>query len=132
MPRVMAEEQRNALGMLTQALAQVAERLVATEACNEERLMMEQEWMEIQRAHLAIARRAADRDKERLELEWVRTSLGQQWTEDLWQMGTLMPSPFVYSSKGKEKEVKTEAEVEVEEKGEEADDEDEDAQGEEE
>ena len=132
MPRVMAEEQHDALGMLTQALAQVAERLVATEACNEERLMMEQEWMEIQRAHLAIARRAADRNKERLELEQVRTSLGQQWTEDLWRMGTLMQSPFVYSSKGKEKEVETEAEVEVEEKGEEADDEDEDAQGEEE
>ncbi|KIM63412.1 hypothetical protein SCLCIDRAFT_24301 [Scleroderma citrinum Foug A] len=93
---------------------------------------MEQEWMEIQRAHLAIVRRAADRNKERLELERVRTSLGQQWTEDLWRMGTLMRSPFVYSSKGKEKEVETEAEVEVEEKGEEADDEDEDAQGEEE
>ena len=93
---------------------------------------MEQEQMEIQRAHLAIVRRAMDWDKERLELEWVRTSLGQQWTEDLWRMGTLMQSPFVYSSKGKEKEVETEAEVEVEEKGEEADDEDEDAQGEEE
>ncbi|KIM67428.1 hypothetical protein SCLCIDRAFT_20944 [Scleroderma citrinum Foug A] len=112
-PRVMVEEQRDTLGMLTQTLAQVAERLAATEAHDEERLAME---------------RAADHDKERLELERVRTSLGQQRTEDLWQMGTLMWSPFVYSSKGKEKEVKTEAE----EKGEEVDDEDEDAQGEEE
>ena len=69
-----------------------------------------------------------DQDEEQLELERVRTSLGQQWTEDLWWMGTLMGTPFVYSSKGKEKEV----EAEAEEKGEEADNEDEDAQGEEE
>ena len=122
-PRVMAEEQRNALGMLTQVLAQVVERLVAMEVHDEERLMME-----IQRAHLVIVRRAADCDEERLELERVRTLLGQQWTEDLWQMGTLMGTPFVYSAKGKEKEVETGAE----EKGDKADDEDEDAQGKEE
>ena len=128
--RAMAEEQRDTLGMLTQTLAQVAERLAATEACDEERLVMEWEWMEIQRAHLVIARRAADWDEKLLELEWVRTSLSQQWTEDLWWMGTLMGTPFVYSAKGKEKEV--EMEVGVEEKGEEADNEDKDAQGEEE
>ena len=75
-------------------------------------------------------RRAADRDEERLELEQVRTSLGQQRMEDLWRMGTLMRSPFVYSSKGKEREVM--AESGAEEKGEEADNKDEDAQGEEE
>ena len=46
-PRAMAEEQRDALGMLTQTLAQVAERLVAVEARDEERLAMEQERMEI-------------------------------------------------------------------------------------
>ena len=129
-PRVMAEEQCDALGMLTQALAQVAERLAAVEAHDEERLAMEQEWMEIRRAHLAIMRRAADHDEERLELEQVRTLLGQQWTEDLWRMGSLMWSPFIYSSKGKEKETKVEEEVE--EKGEEVDDKDEDVQGEEE
>ena len=76
-PRAMAEEQRDALGMLTQTLAQVAERLVAVEVCDEERLTMEWERMEIRRVHLAIARRAADRDEERLELERVRTSLSQ-------------------------------------------------------
>ena len=130
--RAMAEEQRDVLGMLTQMLAQVMERLAATEACDRERLTMEWERMEMQREHLAIVRRAADQDKERLELEWVRTSLCQQWTEDLCQMGTLMWSPFIYSSKGKEKEVEVEMGVEVEEKGEEADDEDKDVQGEEE
>ena len=118
------------LGMLTQMLAQVAERLAAAEACDEERLMMEWERMEIQRAHLAIVRRAADRKEERVELEWVRTSFGQQWMEDLWWMGTLMWTPFVYLAKGKEKVVEMEAGAE--EKGEEADDKDKDVQGEEE
>ncbi|KIM65160.1 hypothetical protein SCLCIDRAFT_22969 [Scleroderma citrinum Foug A] len=100
-PRVMVEEQHNMLGMLTQALVQVAERMVAAEVCDEERLAMEWETIEIRR-----------------------------WTEDLWKMGTLMQSPFVYSSKGKERAV--EMETEAEERGEEADDEDKDVQGEEE
>ena len=39
---------------------------------------MEWEQMEIQRAHLAIARRAMDREEERLELERVQTSIAQQ------------------------------------------------------
>ena len=129
-PRAMAEEQSDALGMLTQMLVQVVERLAAVEVCDEERLMMEWERMEIWRAHLAITRRAADQDEERLELEQVRTLLSQQRTEDLWRMRTLMRSPFVYLAKGKEKEVEMEAGAE--EKGEEVDDKDEDVQGEEE
>ena len=129
-PREMAEEQCDTLGMLTQALVQVAERMAAAEAHDEERLAMEQEMVEIQRAHLAMARRAADHEEEWLEMDRVQLSIAQQQTEDLWKMGTLMRSPFVYSSKGKERAVETEAEAE--EGGEEADDEDEDAQGEEE
>ena len=129
-PRVMAEEQRDTLGMLTQVLAQVAERMAAAEARDEERLTMEWETIEIQRAHLVMARRAADREEEWLELERVQLSIAQQRTEDLWKMGMLMQSPFVYLSKGKERAVETEAEVE--ERGEEADNEDKDAQGEEE
>ena len=131
-PRVIAEEQCNMLGMLTQALVQVVERLAATEVCDEERFAMERETMEIQRAHLVIVRRATDRKEERLELERVRTLLGQQWTEDLWWMGTLMWTPFVYSAKGKEKEVEMGAEAEAEEKGDEVDNKDKDTQGEEE
>ena len=77
-----------------------------------------------------MARRAADHEEEWLELERVQLSIAQQQTEDLWKMGTLMRSPFIYSSKGKERVVDTE--VEAEERGEEADNEDEDAQGEEE
>ena len=127
-PRVMAEEQHDGLGMLTQALVQVAERMAAMEAHDEESLALEREMVEIQRAHLAMARRAVDRKEERLEMDWVQLSIAQQWTEDLWKMGTLMQSPFVYLSKGKKRVVETEAE----ERGEEADDEDEDVQGEEE
>ena len=129
-PRVMAEEQCDALGMLTQALAQVAERMAAAEARDEERLTLEWEMVEIWRAHLAMARRATDREEERLEMDRVQLSIAQQRTEDLWKMGMLMWSPFVYSSKGKERVV--EAGAEAEEGGEEADDKDEDAQGEEE
>ena len=62
-PRVIAEEQHDALGMLTQALAQVAERMAAMEACDEERLALERETVEIRRAHLAMAR-ATDREEE--------------------------------------------------------------------
>ena len=63
-------------------------------------------------------------------MDRVQLSITQQQTEDLWKMGTLMWSPFVYLSKEKERVVETE--VEAEERGEEADDEDKDAQGEEE
>ena len=63
-----------------------------------------------------------------MEMERVQLSIAQQRTEDLWKMGTLMQSPFVYSSKGKERAV--EAEAEAEEGGEEVGDEDKDAQGE--
>ena len=86
--------------------------------------------VEIQRVHLAMARRVADREEEQLEMDRVQLSITQQQMEDLWKMGMLMQSPFVYLSKGKEGAVKME--VEVEERGKEADDEDEDAQGEEE
>ena len=129
-PRVMVEEQHNVLGMLTQALVQVVERMAAAKVRDEERLVMEQETVEIRRAHLAMVRRAADREEEQLEMDWVQLSIAQQRTEDLWKMGTLMWSPFIYSSKEKDRAVETEAEAE--EGGEEVDDEDEDAQGDEE
>ena len=69
--------------------------MVAAEACNEERLVMERETIEIHRVHLAMVRRAVDRKEERLELERVQLSIAQQQTEDLWKMGMLMQSPFV-------------------------------------
>ena len=63
-PRVMAEEQCDTLGMLTQALVQVAEKMAAAEARDEERLALEREMVEIWRAHLAMARRAVDHEEE--------------------------------------------------------------------
>ena len=63
-PRVMAEEQHDTLGMLTQVLAQVAERMAAAEAHDEERLALEWKTVEIRRAHLAMARRAVDHEEE--------------------------------------------------------------------
>ena len=71
--------------------------------------------MEIQQMHLVIVQRANVQDEGRLELERVQTTIAQQHTEDLWRMGMLMHSPFVYLSKGKKKEVK--AGGEGEEKG---------------
>ena len=68
-PRAMAEEQRDVLGMLTQMLAQVTERLAAAEVHDEERLAMEWERMEIWRAHLAIVSTTVDHNEETLELE---------------------------------------------------------------
>ena len=47
------------------------------EVCDEERLAMEWEAIEICRAHLVMARRATDREEERLELERVQLSIAQ-------------------------------------------------------
>ena len=121
-PRVMAEEQHDALGMLTQVLVQVAERMAATEVHDEERLAMERETMEIQRVHLAMARRAADHEEERLELEKVQTSITQQQMEDR----DLDAVPLCLFIQGKGEGSRDGS------GGEEADDEDEDAQGKEE
>ena len=76
-PRVMVEEQHDMLGMLTQALVQVVERMAAAEVRDEERLAMEWETIEIRRVHLAMARRATDHEAEWLELERVQLSIAQ-------------------------------------------------------
>jgi len=52
-PKAMAEEQRDALGMLTQSLAQLLERLAASKVQEIERL-------EIKREHLALERRRCE------------------------------------------------------------------------
>ena len=60
----MAEEQRDVLGMLTQTLVQLAERMGASEA-------REQEWVEIEREHLEL-------EWERLELERRRAAMEER------------------------------------------------------
>jgi len=61
-PKVMVEEQRNALGMLTQSLVQLSEWLAASEVWEVERLEIEWE-------HLALERRQSVREDKRIEME---------------------------------------------------------------
>jgi len=56
-PQAMAEEQRDALGMLTQTLAQLAEWMGALEA--QERVEIEREWLELEHERLELERRCA-------------------------------------------------------------------------
>jgi len=90
-PKAMAEEQRDALGMLTQSLAQLLERLAASEAREVERL-------EIERERLALERRRLAREDERVEMERARLEIEQQQAEDMWHLGTLVRAPFVQGS----------------------------------
>jgi len=125
-PKAMAEEQRDALGMLTQSLAQLSERLAASEAREVERLKIERE-------RLALERRRLAREDKRVEMERARLEIEQQRAEDMWRLGTFVRTPFVQGSStgSTRRELEVTKVLEVE-KGAEADDEDEDAQGEEE
>jgi len=61
-PKAMAEEQCNMLGMLTQLLAQLLEQLAASEVREVERL-------EIERERLELERRRSAREDKRVEME---------------------------------------------------------------
>jgi len=65
-PRAMAEEQRDALGMLTQTLAQLAERMGALEEREQERMMIEREWLELERERLELERRRTAMEERRM------------------------------------------------------------------
>jgi len=116
--KAMAEEQRDALGMLTQSLAQLSEQLAASEA-------REVEQLEIKRERLALERRWSAREDERIEMERARLEIEQQRVEDMWRLGTLVRAPFVQgSSTGSTwRELEAAKTTDVE-KGAEADDED--------
>ena len=117
-PKAMAEEQRNALGMLTQSLAQLSERLAASEVREVERLEFEQE-------RLALERRRSAREDERVEMERARLEIEEQRAEDMWRLGTLVRVPFVQgSSTGSMRRELEAAKATDVEKGAEADDED--------
>jgi len=117
-PKAMVEEQRNALGMLTQSLAQLSERLAASEVREVERL-------EIERERLALERRRSAREDERIEMERARLEIEQQRAEDMWRLGTLVRAPFVQgSSMGSTRRELEAAKATDVEKGAEADDED--------
>jgi len=117
-PKAMAEEQHDALGMLTQSLAQLSEQLAASEAREVERLEIEQE-------HLALERRRSAREDKRVEMERARLEIEQQWVEDMWRLGMLVRAPFVQgSSTGSTQRELEAAKATNVEKGAEADNED--------
>jgi len=118
-PRVMAEEQRDALGMLTQTLAQLTEWMGASEARERERVEIKRERLELER--------------ERLELERRRAAMEERRTMDMDHISMAMRCQFVEgSSSGTTWREITAAEQE-EEKGADRDDKDgmADAEGEE-
>ena len=80
-PQAMAEEQHDALGMLTQTLVQLAEQMGALEA-------WEREWVEIERERL-------EREHERLELEWRCTMMEERQTADMDRISMAMQRQFV-------------------------------------
>jgi len=56
-PRAMAEEQHDVLGMLTQMQAQLAEWMGASEAWEREWVEIEREWLELKRKRLELEQR---------------------------------------------------------------------------
>ena len=65
-PRAMAEEQCDALGMLSQTLAQLAERMGASEAWERERVEIERERLKLERERLELERRRAAMEERRM------------------------------------------------------------------
>jgi len=108
----MAEEQRDALGMLTQTLVQLTEQMGALEA-------QEREWVEIEREQLKL-------ERERLELERRRTA-------DMDRISMVMWHQFVEGSLTGTTQKEIAAAEQEEEKGADGDDKDRmaDAEGEE-
>jgi len=109
-PRAMAEEQRNALGMLTQTLAQLAERMGASEAREQERVEIERERLEL--------------ECERLELEWRRAAMEERRTTDMDHISMAMRRQFVEGSLSGTTRREIAAAEQEEEKGADGDDED--------
>ena len=117
--RAMAEEQHDALGMLMQTLVQLAERMGASEA-------QEQERVEIQREQLELKR-------ERLKLEWRRAAMEERQTTDMDHISMAMCCQFVKGSLSGTTQREIAAAEQEEEKGVDGDNKDRmaDAEGEE-
>jgi len=117
-PKAKVEEQRYALGKLTQSLAQLSEWLAAFKVQEVERLKIEREC-------LALKRRQLVREDKRVEMERAQLEIEQQQVKDMWRLGMLVWAPFIQGSltglTWRELEVAKVTEVK---KGVEADDED--------
>jgi len=109
-PRAMVEEQRDALGMLTQTLAQLAERMGASEAREWERVEIERERLELER--------------ERLELERRRATMEERKTTDMDHISMAMRRQFVEGSLSGTTRREIAAAEQEEEKGADGDNED--------
>ena len=83
-PRVMVEEQRDALGMLTQMLAQLAEQMGASEAQEQERVEIEREWLELKHERLELERRCAMMEERRTaNMDCISMVMRRQFVEGL-------------------------------------------------
>ena len=134
-PKAMAEEQHDTLGMLTQMLMQMEEWMAAAEVREVARAECQERHMVVLE-HLALERRRSVWEEERLEMERARMEVEQQWADDMWQLGTFAQALFIQGSlngvtwrelegAGQVMELEMGAEAE-------ADDKDKDMQGEEE
>jgi len=71
-PQAMAEEQHNALGMLTQMLVQLTEQMGALEAREQEQMVIERERLELEREHLELERRhTAMEERQMAEMDQI-------------------------------------------------------------
>ena len=93
-PKAMAEEQHDALGMLTQMLAQMEERMAAAEVREVARAERWERHMVVVEAavleHLALEQRRSVWEDERSEMERACMEIKQQCTDDMWQLGTFV------------------------------------------
>jgi len=83
-PQAMVEEQHDALGMLTQMLAQLAEWMGASEVRERERVEIERERLKLER--------------ERLELERRHAVMEEKRTTDMDHISMVMRHQFVQGS----------------------------------
>ena len=93
-PKAMVEEQHDALGMLTQMLAQMEEQMAAAEAREVARAERWERHMVVVEVavleHLALEQRRSVREDERSEMKRACMEIKQQRTDDMWQLGTFV------------------------------------------
>jgi len=88
-PRAMAEEQRDALGMLTQTVAQLAEQMGALEAWEREQVEIERERLELECERLELERRhAAMEERQTTDMDHISMAMRRQFVEGL-LLGTM-------------------------------------------
>jgi len=115
----MAEEQCDALGMLTQTQAQLAQQMGVSEAWERERVEIERERFKLER--------------KRLELEWRHAAMEERRTANMDHISMVMQCQFVEGSSTGMMQKEIVAAEQEEEKGVDGDDKDgmADAEGEE-